>query len=238
MRVRAASGNGRVDMAVLFGIVAIVGIASWAIVKADELSGLGRAARRGSLRHPHGRLVATYCESLPEEASYRARLAGRMPVVTAVLAAAAAVAALAMEANGMVAGVVAADALMAGLAVVPVAGECVLRLPKPAQKFSSFVVIAFAGLVVATACSMAVAALGASGAGLVAVAARVLASVAGGVAGCALAAAAVREQVAFERRFEDGSESRIAVSPSSAAYKAYRALMADAKAWESGRPKD
>lgn len=225
-------------MAVLFVVVAVVGLLSWGIVKSDELSGLGRNVRMGSLRHPHGRLVAVHGERIADDARYVDRVLRRVPVVTSLIALVAAVAGLVMEANGMRAGVVLVDLMMSGVVVVLFAGECILRLPKESQKFSVFVAVSFAGLLLATACDMGALALGAGADGFIVIASRTVSSVAGCALGCALAAAAVREQARFERRFEDGYESAIAVSPRSAAYKAYRGLAVGKKAWESGRKQD
>ncbi|MDO5041909.1 MAG: hypothetical protein Q4D92_00145 [Slackia sp.] len=225
-------------MAVLFGIVAIVGVLSWAIVKSDEMSGMGRKVVRGSFRHPHGRLVAVHCDSMPEESLYRHRLLKRVPVITSIIALLVAAAGLVMEANGVVTGVVIVDVLMSGVPVVLLAGECILRLPKPSQKFSVYILVAFAGLLLATACSMLASALGGSEPDFLVTVSRTVSSVAGCALGCALAAAAVRELAVFKRRFEDGYESQIALSPHAAVYKAYRELMVGKKAWESGRKED
>lgn len=225
-------------MAVLFGIVAIVGVISWAIVKSDELSGIGRSVKKGSFRHPHGRLVATHCESVAEHIPYGIRLLKRVPVFTSLVTLAAAVVGLVMEANGIVAGVVIVDVVASGVAVVLMAGECILRLAKGMQRFSTFIVIVFAGLLLATACSMFATAMGGGADSFIVVVSRTISSVAGCALGCALAAGAFREPARFKRRFEDGYENEIAVSPHSAVYKAYREFAVGKKAWESGRRQD
>lgn len=225
-------------MAVLFGIVAIVGVLSWAIVKSDELSGIGRKVARGSFRHPHGRLVAVHCVGMPEESAYRHRLLKRVPVVTSIVVLLVAAAGLAMEAKGVVTGVVIVDVLMSGVPVVLLAGECILRLPRPSQKFSVYVLVVFAGLLLATACSMLAVTLGGGEADFLVTVSRTVSSVAGCALGCALAAAMVREPAVFKRRFEDGYENEIAISPHAAVYGAYRELMVGKKAWESGRKED
>lgn len=225
-------------MAVLFGIVAVVGVISWAIVKSDELSGIGRSVKKGSFRHPHGRLVATHCESVAGHIPYGTRLLKRVPVFTSLITLAAAVVGLVMEANGIVAGVVIVDVVASGVAVVLMAGECILRLEKGMQRFSVFIVIVFAGLLLATACSMFATAMGGGADSFIVVVSRTISSVAGCALGCALAAGAFREPARFKRRFEDGYENEIAVSPHSAVYKAYREFMVGRKAWESGRRHD
>ena len=225
-------------MAVLFGIVAVVGVISWAIVKSDELSGIGRSVKKGSFRHPHGRLVATHCESVAEHIPYGTRLLKRVPVFTSLITLAAAVVGLVMEANGIVAGVVIVDVVASGVAVVLMAGECILRLEKGMQRFSVFIVIVFAGLLLATACSMFATAMGGGADSFIVVVSRTISSIAGCALGCALAAGAFREPARFKRRFEDGYENEIAVSPHSAVYKAYREFAVGKKAWESGRRQD
>lgn len=225
-------------MAVLFGIVALVGVFSWAIVKNDELSGLGRNVTYKTFRHPHGRLVATRCESIPESVPYKLRLMRVLPLVTFVAMDIVAIAALVMEYNGIVAGVIVVDVLMAGLAVLPIAFECMLRMPKNSQRFSTFVLVVLAGLVLATACGVFAKFLCGNGPDILVTASVVISSIAGCALGCALAAAAIREPVRFSRRFEDGYESDIVIAAHGSLFRAYRALRVGKKAWESGRKND
>lgn len=219
-------------MTVLFGIVLAVGVLSWAIVKSDELSGLGRSVKPGSFRHPHGRLEATYCAALPERVPYAERLKRAVPWVTTLVSFVLAAVALFMESNGSVPAVVAVDLLVAGGAVLLIAGECLLRLPKESQTFTAYVVVAVAGLLIATVCALAVGLAGLTG--LAGAAAAVVANIVGSAVGCALASAAVEQKVRFSRRFEDGAESDITVSPRSAAFHAYRELLVDEAAWKRG----
>lgn len=225
-------------MAVLFGVVALAGVFSWVIVKNDELSGLGKNVRLGTFRHPHGRLMETHCENVPENVPYKMRLMRVLPLVTFVVMDIVAIAALVMEYNGILAGVVIVDILMAGLAAVPIAFECMLRMPKASQRFSSFVLVMLAGLVLATACGMFSKFLCGNGPDILVTASVVISGIAGCALGCAFAAAAVREPARFSRRFEDGYESDIVIPAHGSLFRAYRALRVGNKAWESGRKKD
>ncbi|MDO4443167.1 MAG: hypothetical protein Q4B69_04755 [Slackia sp.] len=225
-------------MAVFFGIIVLVGVVSWVIVKNDELSGLGRNVKRSALRHPHGKLVATRCENVPDEVSYKMRLIRVLPLVTFVIMDVVAIAALVMEYNGIVAGIVIDDMLIAGLAVLPIAGECMVRMPKASRCFSSFVLVMFAGLVLATVCGMFSKFLCGNGPEILVTASVIISSIAGCALGCALAAAFMKEPARFNRRFEDGYESEIVIASHGSLFRAYRSLMVGKKAWESGRRQD
>lgn len=222
-------------MGVLFALVAVVGIVSWGIVKSDELSGLGRQVKAGSLRHPHGKLEQVYCEHLPVRRPFAARLRSVLPVITLPLVVVVSLGALALEHAGVFFGVVAVDFLSSGAGVLLVAGECLLRLAKPAQSFASYIILLVAGLVAATVLGALVLAVGGNNLTVVLEAAYLLANAAGFAAGCSVAAALMEEPVRFERRFEDGAESPVKISPRSAAYRAYEALMVDERAWNAGR---
>ena len=132
-------------MGILFILVAVIGIVSWGIVKSDELSGLGRRVKAGSLRHPHGRLEQVYCEHPPVRRPFAARLRSVLPVVTVPLVVVISLGALALEHAGVLFGVVAVDFLSSGAGVLLVAGECLLRLAKPAQSFANYIVLLVAG---------------------------------------------------------------------------------------------
>lgn len=222
-------------MGVLFTAVLVIGAISWAIVKSDELSGLGRQVRAGSLRHPHGRLVQVYCENLPERETFSSRLRSVLPVITVPLVVAISILAMVLEHAGVVFGVVAVDFLSSGAGVLLVAGECLLRLPKPAQGFTNYIVLLVVGILAATALGTLVLAVGGSGFSIGLEAAYLVANAAGFALGCSVCAALVEEPVRFERRFEDGAESSVKVSPRSAAYRAYEPLMVDKHAWNAGR---
>ena len=84
-------------MGILFVFVAVVGVVSWGIVKSDELSGLGRRVKAGSLRHPHGKLEQVYCEHPPVRRPFSARLRSVLPVITLPLVVVMSLGALALE---------------------------------------------------------------------------------------------------------------------------------------------
>lgn len=222
-------------MGILFILVAVIGVVSWGIVKSDELSGLGRQVKAGSLRHPHGRLEQVYCEHPPVRRPFAARLRSVLPVVTLPLVVVISLGALALEHAGVLFGVVAVDFLSSGAGVLLVAGECLLRLAKPAQSFANYIVLLVAGIVAATVFGVPVLAVGGHDFTVGFEAAYLLANAAGFAVGCSAAAALMEEPVRFERRFEDGSESSVKISPRSAAYRAYEVLMVDERAWNAGR---
>ena len=220
-------------MGILFVLVAVVGVVSWGIVKSDELSGLGRRVKAGSLRHPHGKLEQVYCEHPPVRRPFAARLRSVLPVVALPLVVAISLGALALEHAGVLVGVMAVDFLSSGAGVLLVAGECLLRLAKPAQSFANYIVLLVAGIVAATALGALVLAVGGHDFTVGFEAAYLLANAAGFAVGCS--AALMEEPVRFERRFEDGAESSVKISPRSAAYRAYEALRVDERAWNAGR---
>ncbi|MFR3272455.1 MAG: hypothetical protein ACLTQI_00455 [Slackia sp.] len=222
-------------MGILFILVAVIGIVSWGIVKSDELSGLGRQVKADSLRHPHGRLEQVYCEHPPVRRPFAARLrsvpcrygpAGCRQSYRGRFG---------FEHAGVLFGVVAVDFLSSGAGVLLVAGECLLRLAKPAQSFANYIVLLVAGIVAATVFGVSVLAVGGHDFTVGFEAAYLLANAAGYAVGCSAAAALMEEPVRFERRFEDGAESSVKISPRSAAYRAYGALMVDERAWNAGR---
>ena len=138
-------------------------------------------------------------------------------------------------ARGRAFGVVAVDFLSSGAGVLLVAGECLLRLAKPAQSFANYIVLLVAGIVAATVFGVPVLAVGGHDFTVGFEAAYLLANAVGFAVGCSAAAALMEEPVRFERRFEDGAESSVKISPRSAAYRAYEALMVDERAWNAGR---
>ena len=222
-------------MGILFVFVAVVGVVSWGIVKSDELSGLGRRVKAGSLRHPHGKLEQVYCEHPPVRRPFSARLRSVLPVITLPLGVFMWLGALALEHAGVLFGVVAVDFLSSGAGVLLVAGECLLRLAKPTQSVANYIVLLVAGIVAATALGALVLAVGGHDFTVGLEAAYLLANAAGFAVGCSAAAALMEEPVRFERRFEDGMESSVKISPRSAAYRAYEALRVDERAWNAGR---
>ena len=55
-------------MQIIIAAVVLVALIAWIVVKNDEMSGLGRNVKAGSLRHPHGKLVrAKATTAVPDE---------------------------------------------------------------------------------------------------------------------------------------------------------------------------
>ena len=181
-------------MGILFILVAVIGIVSWGIVKSDELSGLGRQVKAGSLRHPHGRLEQVYCEHPPVCRPFTARLRSVLPVVTLPLVVVISLGALALEHAGVLFGIVAVDFLSSGAGVLLVAGECLLRLAKPAQSFANYIVLLVAGIVAATVLGVPVLAVGGHDFTVGFEAAYLLANAAGFAVGCSAAAALMEQE--------------------------------------------
>ena len=56
-------------MQIIVVAVVLVALIAWIVVKNDEMSGLGRNVKAGTLRHPHGKLVRAKATTvIPEEA--------------------------------------------------------------------------------------------------------------------------------------------------------------------------
>ena len=72
-------------MQIIIAAVVIVALIAWIVVKNDEMSGLGRNVKAGTLRHPHGKLVRAKATTvIPEEAPLANRIKRSMPFISSV----------------------------------------------------------------------------------------------------------------------------------------------------------
>ena len=72
-------------MQIIVVAVAIIPLVAWTVVKNDEMSGLGRNVKAGTLRHPHGKLVRAKATTvIPEEAPLANRIKRSMPFISSV----------------------------------------------------------------------------------------------------------------------------------------------------------
>lgn len=72
-------------MQIIVVAVVIIALVAWAVVKNDEMSGLGRNVKAGTLRHPHGKLVRAKATTvIPEEAPLANRIKRSMPFISSV----------------------------------------------------------------------------------------------------------------------------------------------------------
>lgn len=72
-------------MQIIIAAVVIVALIAWIVVKNDEMSGLGRNVKAGTLRHPHGKLVRAKATTvIPEEAPLVNRIKRSMPFISSV----------------------------------------------------------------------------------------------------------------------------------------------------------
>lgn len=72
-------------MQIIIAAVVLVALIAWIVVKNDEMSGLGRNVKVGSLRHPHGKLVrAKATTAVPDETSLIDRFKRSMPCISSL----------------------------------------------------------------------------------------------------------------------------------------------------------
>ena len=70
-------------MQIIIAAVVLVALVAWIVVKNDEMSGLGRNVKAGSLRHPHGKLVrAKATTAVTDETPLIDRLKRSMPCIS------------------------------------------------------------------------------------------------------------------------------------------------------------
>ena len=73
-------------MQIIIAAVMLVALIAWIVVKNDEMSGLGRNVKTGSLRHPHGKLVrAKATTAVPDETPLIYRFNRSMPCISSIL---------------------------------------------------------------------------------------------------------------------------------------------------------
>lgn len=216
-------------MQIIVVAVVLVALIAWIVVKNDEMSGLGRNVKAGSLRHPHGKLVrAKATTAVPEEIPLANRIKRSMPFISSV--AIIAVCVVLYACNFAVLGHSSSQLLATlsstGIVALIIAAEATLRAPEAARTFWTYVYALVAGVLcalVAWECIATVASLSFNQEstllvyGIVTCVCYML--------GSGACVALLPSKVTFERTFEDGAKRSITVSTRSAAYSAYVAMM-------------
>lgn len=216
-------------MQIIIAAVVLVALIAWIVVKNDEMSGLGRNVKTGTLRHPHGKLVrAKATTAIPEEAPLANRIKRSMPFISSV--AIIAVCVVLYVCDFTVLGHSSSRLLAAlsstGIVALIIAAEATLRAAEDARTFWTYVYALVAGVICALVVWEVVAAVASMSFseestllvyGIVACVCYML--------GSGACVALLPSKVTFERTFEDGAKRSITVSTRSAAYSAYVAMM-------------
>lgn len=215
-------------MQIIVAAVVIIALVAWAVVKNDEMSGLGRNVKAGTLRHPHGKLVrAKATTAIPEETPLANRIKRSMPFISSVAIIAVCVVLYACDFTvlGHSSSQLLATLSSTGIVALIIAAEATLRASEDARTFWTYVYALVAGVVcalvvwevVAAAASMSFSEESTLLYGIVTCGCYML--------GSGACVALLPSKVTFERTFEDGAKRSITVSTRSAAYSAYVAMM-------------
>lgn len=216
-------------MRIIIAAVVLVALIAWIVVKNDEMSGLGRNVKTGSLRHPHGKLVrAKATTAVPDETPLIDRLKRSMPCISSFVLTAACVVLYTCDFTilGHTNSQLLATLSSTGIVALIIAAEATLRAPEAARTFWTYVYALVAGVLCALVvweCIATVASLSFNQEstllvyGIVTCICYML--------GSGACVALLPSKVTFERTFEDGAKRSITVSTRSAAYSAYVAMM-------------
>lgn len=216
-------------MQIIIAAVVLVALIAWIVVKNDEMSGLGRNVKVGSLRHPHGKLVrAKATTAVPDETSLIDRFKRSMPCISSFVLTAACVVLYTCDFTilGHTSSQLLATLSSTGIVALIIAAEATLRAPEAARTFWTYVYALVAGVLCALVvweCIATVASLSFNQEstllvyGIVTCICYML--------GSGACVALLPSKVTFERTFEDGAKRSITVSTRSAAYSAYVAMM-------------
>lgn len=216
-------------MQIIIAAVVLVALIAWIVVKNDEMSGLGRNVKAGSLRHPHGKLVrAKATTAVPDETPLIDRLKRSMPCISPFVLTAACVVLYTCDFTilGHTSSQLLATLSSTGIVALIIAAEATLRAPEAARTFWTYVY----ALVAAVLCALVVWECIATAVSLSFNQESTL--LVYGIATCicymlgsGACVALLPNKVTFERTFEDGAKRSITVSTRSAAYSAYVAMM-------------
>ena len=216
-------------MQIIIAAVVLVALIAWIVVKNDEMSGLGRNVKAGSLRHPHGKLVrAKATTAVPDETPLIDRLKRSMPCISSFVLTAACVVLYTCDFTilGHTSSQLLATLSSTGIVALIIAAEATLRAPEAARTFWTYVYALVAGVLFALVvweCIATVVSLSFNQEstllvyGIVTCICYML--------GSSACVALLPSKVTFERTFEDGAKRSITVSTRSAAYSAYVAMM-------------
>lgn len=216
-------------MQIIVVAVVIIALVAWVVVKNDEMSGLGRDVKAGTLRHPHGKLVyAKATTAIPEEVPLANRIKRSMPFISSVAIIAVCVVLYACNftalghSSSQLLGMISST----GVVALIIAAEATLRAPEDARTFWTYVYALVAGVVCALVvweCIAAVVSLSFNQESTLLVYGIVTCICY--MFGSGACVALLPSKVTFERTFEDGAKRSITVSTRSAAYSAYVAMM-------------
>ena len=216
-------------MQIIVIAVVIIALVAWAVVKNDEMSGLGRNVKTGTLRHPHGKLVrAKATTAIPEETPLANRIKRSMPFISSVAIISVCLVPYVCDFTvlGHSSSQLLATLSSTGIVALIIAAEATLRAPEAARTFWTYVYALVAGVLCALVvweCIATAASLSFNQEstllvyGIVTCVCYML--------GSGACVALLPSKVTFERTFEDGAKRSITVSTRSAAYSAYVAMM-------------
>lgn len=214
-------------MAIFFIVVLLVGVGAWAIVRTDQLSGLGRNASEISFRNPHGALVsATLCEKQPAKRSFGSSLVQAFPWITLVLCIVLTLVGVLIYSLGAQDPGNAVMQIMASVApALLIAFESYLRIRDKGTSWVLYVLTLLGACVLGAVFGMPLfwfitAHTSAADVSVWVNGAYCALSDFGYAAGAGVVAALIRYRVKFTRHFEDGATDTIEVSSRSVAYKA------------------
>lgn len=216
-------------MQIIIAAVVLVALIAWIVVKNDEMSGLGRNVKTGSLRHPHGKLVrAKATTAVPDETPLIDCLKRSMPCISSFVLTAACVVLYTCDFTilGQTSSQLLATLSSTGIVALIIAAEATLRAPEAARTFWTYIYALVAGVLCALVvweCIAAAASLSFNQESTLLVYG--IATCICYMLGSGACVALLPSKVTFERTFEDGAKRSITVSTRSAAYSAYVAMM-------------
>lgn len=216
-------------MQIIIAAVVLVALIAWIVVKNDEMSGLGRNVKAGSLRHPHGKLVrAKATTAVPDETPLIDRSKRSMPCISSFILTAACVVLYTCDFTilGHTSSQLLATLSSTGIVALIIAAEATLRAPEAARTFWTYVYALVAGVLcalVAWECIATAVSLSFNQESTLLVYGIVTCICY--MFGSGVCVALLPSKVTFERTFEDGAKRSITVSTRSAAYSAYVAIM-------------
>ncbi|MEY8562867.1 hypothetical protein AALA21_07390 [Eggerthellaceae bacterium 3-80] len=213
-------------MAIFFGVVVLVGVIAWGIVRTDELSGLGRNASQVSFRNPHGALVSTSCEHLPEKQVFGTSLRQALPWITFAICIIVTLGGALLSVLGTVSVGMALMQIAASVApALLIAFESYLRIRDKGTSWVLYVLILLGAVVGGALFGMPLfwlftSSLSSADMSVWLNCAYCLVSDFGYTLGAGFAGALIGYRVKFSRTFEDGTTDTVEVSCRSVAYKA------------------
>ena len=145
-------------MQIIIAAVVLVALIAWIVVKNDEMSGLGRNVKVGSLRHPHGKLVrAKATTAVPDETSLIDRFKRSMPCISSFVLTAACVVLYTCDFTilGHTSSQLLATLSSTGIVALIIAAEATLRAQKTARTFGRMFMPSLRGFYAPSLCGSA-----------------------------------------------------------------------------------